>query len=284
MSPEPEPIRKPTRFEESLALISLLTAALALFFFGWIADSVAHQRTDHLDQSVRNAVHRYASPQLNTAMTAVSFLGGDGLIGAAVVATLLFLRSRRRRAALWLIVTLAGTLVLDVALKLAFHRPRPAPFFGPVPQTYSFPSGHALFSFCFYGVLAGLLAGRIRSLYVRIVIWMMAAVLVFAIGLSRIYLGVHYLSDVIAGYLTAALWVATMVYLDRWRKGRDMIRLNLSVAFLVIVSAFSGNPLQAQTTPTEPAGTVRVDANRKHVLNSFDPDHAFDTSYSQWRE
>src|SRR6185369_17932911 len=89
-------------------------------------------------------------------------------------------------------------------------------------HTYSFPSGHSLFSFCFYGVLAGLLTRRLKSRVARVLIWICAALLVSAIGLSRIYLGVHYPSDVIAGYLAASLWVSTLVALDhmRTRKSR----------------------------------------------------------------
>ena len=116
-----------------------------------------------------------------------------------------------------MVVTILGALVLDLSLKYAFHRPRPVPFLVPVPYTYSFPSGHSLFSFCFYGVLAGLLTRRIRSQTGRVLIWTLAAVLVAAIGLSRVYLGVHYPSDVIAGYLAASLWVSTLVALDRVR-------------------------------------------------------------------
>jgi undecaprenyl-diphosphatase len=151
-------------------------------------------------------------------MIAMSFLGGDGLVLAVVLALGLFLWLRWRRATLWLVVTILGAVVLDVSLKLAFHRARPVPFFVALPSTYSFPSGHSLFSFCFYGVTAGLLAGRTSSLRVRILIWTLAALLVAAIGFSRVYLGVHYLSDVIAGYLAAALWVSTLVTLDRMRK------------------------------------------------------------------
>ena len=92
--------------------------------------------------------------------------------------------------------------------------------FTDLPRTYSFPSGHSLFSFCFYGVLAGLLTRRIASRIGRILIWTFAALLVAAIGLSRIYLGVHYPSDVIAGYLAASLWVSTLVALDRVRLQR----------------------------------------------------------------
>jgi membrane-associated phospholipid phosphatase len=66
-------------------------------------------------------------------------------------------------------------------------------------------------------VLAGLIAARTRSVFLRVAVGIAAAVLVIAIGLSRIYLGVHYPSDVIAGYLAAAVWVTTLLVLDRWR-------------------------------------------------------------------
>ena len=212
---------KPTVFEETVAVISLLAAALSLFLFAWIADNVAHERTRDFDLFVRNQVHANASPAVTRAMVWISFVGGDGLGLAAIASVALFLRARRRRAALWLLVTLAGATALDLTLKYAFHRPRPTPFFGPLPHTFSFPSGHSLFSFCFYGVLAGLIAARVRSVWLRVAIWTGAALLVLAIGLSRIYLGVHYASDVIAGYLTGTLWVATMIFLDRWRKQRS---------------------------------------------------------------
>jgi len=115
-------------------------------------------------------------------------------------------------------------MLLDLSLKHAFHRTRPTAFFGALPHSYSFPSGHALFSFCFYGVLAGLSAGRTRSQPARILIWTLAAVLVTAIGLSRIYLGVHYPSDVIAGYLAATLWVTALISLDRMRIRRRSLK------------------------------------------------------------
>jgi undecaprenyl-diphosphatase len=264
--PGSEPVERPTLFEETVALISLATAALSLFLFSWIAESVAHEHTQNFDRMVRNQVHRYAAPGMTKAMVAISFLGGDGLVLAAIVSLVVFLWLRRRRAALWLLVTLAGALVLDLTLKYAFHRARPTPFFGPLPRTYSFPSGHSLFSFCFYGVLAGLLAGRIRSLPLRIVIWTSAALLVLAIGLSRVYLGVHYPSDVIAGYLTGTIWVATMVFLDRWRAHRKKNNLDRVLAILLVGGAA--------------LGAVRMDANPKYFLNPFGAYRALGTSRS----
>ena len=202
---------------ETVTLISLGVAVLSLFLFAWIAENVSHDRTEQFDQFVRMRIHEYASPGLTRAMIAISFVGGDGLTIAAVVSLLLFLHFRWKRATLWLVVNILGALVLDLTLKYAFHRPRPAPFFVALPRTYSFPSGHALFSFCFYGMLAGLLMDRIKSRLEQILIWLAAAILVAAIGFSRVYLGVHYPSDVIAGYLTATLWVSTLLALDRMR-------------------------------------------------------------------
>ena len=225
--PELETVPKSTVILETATLVSLGVAVLSLFLFAWIAESVSHDRTASFDLAVRTNIHEYASPGLTKLMIAFSFLGGDGLTAAAILSVIAFLRFRWLRAALWMVVTILGAVVLDLSLKYAFHRPRPIPFFVAVPHTYSFPSGHSLFSFCFYGVLAGLLAGRIGSRLGRVLIWTMAALLVAAIGLSRIYLGVHYPSDVIAGYLAAALWVSTLVTLDRMRKKADQGKASL---------------------------------------------------------
>ncbi len=208
---------------QAAAFTSLMVAVLSLFLFAWIGDGVAHDRTAGFDLAIRNQVHAYASSPLTKAMIFISFLGGDGLTAAAILSVIAFLVFHWRREALWMVVTILGALVLDLSLKYAFHRPRPVPFFVPVPYTYSFPSGHSLFSFCFYGVLAGLLTRRIRSRMGRALIWTLAALLVAAIGLSRVYLGVHYPSDVIAGYLAASLWVSTLVALDRVRVERKDI-------------------------------------------------------------
>jgi Membrane-associated phospholipid phosphatase len=88
---------------------------------------------------------------------------------------------------------------------------RPEPFFGTAPETYSFPSGHALFSACFYGALAWLLGAALRNFGARAAIWAMSLALIAAIGLSRLYLGVHYPTDVIAGYLVAVFWITGLL-------------------------------------------------------------------------
>ena len=210
---EPEsPVRVPATL-----LISLAGATLMLVLFAWMAREVLRGDAENFDQSVRMWVHQYASSTMTRLMTGISMLGGQMLVLEFLVAVAVFLALKWRRAAAWLAIAVAGAMMLEYSLKLVFQRPRPPSFFGVSPHDYSFPSGHALVSFCFYGVVAGLLADRTQSLLLEILIWISAACTVVAIGLSRVYLGVHHPTDVIAGFLAATIWVSSIVALDHIR-------------------------------------------------------------------
>jgi undecaprenyl-diphosphatase len=221
--PEPERSHTPTPLMEAGMIASLAVAALSIFLFAWIAEEMAEGATLRFDLAVRSWVHQFASPTMTRVMTGISLLGYNILVVELLVAITIFLYLRWKRAAGWLAASVAGALVLELTLKYAFHRPRPQTFFGAAPHSYSFPSGHALVSFCFYAVLAGLVAARTRSPILRVTVGVLAGLLIAAIGLSRIYLGMHYPSDVLAGYLAAAIWVTTLLILDRWRKLRRML-------------------------------------------------------------
>ena len=217
---QPSPV--PSSSLRVAILGSLAAAVLALVLFSWLAEEVFEGGATRFDIAVRAWVHQFASPTLTSAMMVISALGSQGLAVAVIIAIVIFLRLKWRRAAIGLLFTVAGGLVLELTLKYAFHRSRPAPFFGAVPHTYSFPSGHSLMSFCVYGVLAGLLSHRVRTAAVRVMVWIVAAALIVVIGVSRIYLGVHYPSDVLAGYLAAAVWVSALLAADRVRKRKRM--------------------------------------------------------------
>jgi undecaprenyl-diphosphatase len=218
--PEAERASQPVRLIETVLPLSLIGAILFLFSFSWLAHEVFEGATARFDSSIRGWVHQFASPDLTRAMFAISWMGARGLLLLFLVSIAAFLIFHWRRAALWLFLSVAGADILVLTLKYGFHRPRPVAFFGAEPTSYSFPSGHSLASFCFYMVLAGLLSSRVRSSGLRVGVWIAAIVLVAAIGLSRIYLGVHYPSDVIGGYLAAALWVSTLLAVDHVRRRR----------------------------------------------------------------
>jgi undecaprenyl-diphosphatase len=119
-----------------------------------------------------------------------------------------------------------GATILNEVMKLFFQRRRPDAFFGyHQPRTYSFPSGHSIESACFYGMMAAILVVRMRSRGARTAVWAVATILALAVGFSRIYLGVHYPTDVLAGYAAAVIWVGTVYsvyeFLQRRRAGRE---------------------------------------------------------------
>lgn len=217
---DPEQAPKPVGFITAVLLTSLAAGVGALVLFTWIAEEMMEGATARFDMSVRMWVHGFASPGMTAAMKFITELGSLGLFIAFAIALAAFLARGWKRGAMWLALSIAGAAILSVVLKHGFHRPRPVPFFGVAPHSYSFPSGHSLFSLCFYGTLAGLINARVRSLWLRVLVWAAAALLVFAIGLSRIYLGVHYPSDVVAGYLAALVWVSALVVADRVHKTR----------------------------------------------------------------
>jgi undecaprenyl-diphosphatase len=166
-----------------------------------------------LDEAVRAALHARSSPALTAVMLWLTHLGAERVLVPLGAAAALWLARESRRAAWLFVAVLLGGELLSEGLKLLFHRPRPHPFFGVAePFTYSFPSGHAFMSVCFYGLLALYAAPRLRTHAARVILWIAVAAIAAVVGFSRVYLGVHYLSDVIGGYALGVAWIAV------WRR------------------------------------------------------------------
>ena len=208
----------------------LAASIAALLLFAWLAEKVARGTTIAFDGAVRAGIHRHASPGLTQLMRLVSELGSPvPLILLCTLTCVALLVVHSQRAVLFVVVTMLGSVLLDATLKLTFHRQRPIPFFGTLaPHSYSFPSGHALILACYFGIVAAFATARIRSRAVRILIWIAAAVLAGMVGYSRIYLGVHYPSDVIGGYAAAIIWVTAAAHADRsWQRRSGVVALGV---------------------------------------------------------
>jgi undecaprenyl-diphosphatase len=199
----------------------LLLAIAALLAFAWLSREVLQGSTQAFDDWGRTLVHQWASPMLTWLMQWGTRLGGfDVLAPLTLVCTFGFLLAGRRRDALLGVVSVMGGLWLEGVLKPIVHRVRPEPFFHtPLPTDFSFPSGHALVASCFYGMVAALVAQGIQAPRLRWLIRALAALVIVLVGLSRVYLGVHYPSDVIGGYAAALVWVSTLIGLGRRRAG-----------------------------------------------------------------
>ncbi len=193
-------------------LAGLALAIIALALFSWLALEVHEGETLRFDSDVRAALHQLASPALTAVMKTFTVLGSSIpmllLLAAAVSA---FWLAGLRRQAMMMVIVMVGALVIELSLEHVFHRARPEPYFNvPLPTSYSFPSGHALSAACFYGMLALLLGARARRRTLRVAIWIVCGFMIVMVGVSRIYLGVHYPSDVAGGYTTACIWLVTL--------------------------------------------------------------------------
>ena len=221
-------LKKPSWEFLSLSLVVGITSSVAaLLFFAWLTNEVLEGETKQFDEFTRNAVHQFASPTLTATMRGISFVGSSLFLTTATSAMFIWMMLRNWKRDAWLLgITMIGAAILNTTLKLAFRRPRPVPFFNLLaPESYSFPSGHSLASFCFFGALATILTARINNRNIDLMTWTLSGTLVLLIGLSRIYLGVHYTTDVLAGFAAALIWIAVIRFVEmqivRWRKNRS---------------------------------------------------------------
>ena len=196
--------------------LGMIAAIATLVFLGWLTDQVFEGDMREFDDVTRAAVHTFASPTLTLFMRFMSFLGSTIFLTLGTIAVIVWFAFRRwGREAKLFALTMIGASLLNITLKLAFQRPRPVPFFNlTAPETYSFPSGHSLASCCFFAGLAAILSGRVKRKRARTIIWIVATIMFLLIGLSRIYLGVHYTTDVIAGFASALIWILVVRFVE----------------------------------------------------------------------
>ncbi|MGM0578391.1 MAG: phosphatase PAP2 family protein [Myxococcota bacterium] len=193
--------------------VGFVVAAVAAGVFAWVAWVVLRGHTQALDEWILQTVISWRTPTLTWLARRVTTLGnGVVLVMVLAVASLFLWLTRHRYSVLLLLVGGGVGSALNLVLKVIFDRPRPdlAEALSQV-QSASFPSGHAMASLLVYGSVA-YLVGRIQpESRLRHVTWLVAGVLVLLIGLSRIYLSVHYPSDVLAGFLAGVAWLAFVV-------------------------------------------------------------------------
>jgi membrane protein DedA with SNARE-associated domain/membrane-associated phospholipid phosphatase len=195
--------------------VGLVISIGALWLFSGITEDVIHHDPLTLfDVTLLNWVHVRATPAGYAIAGAISLLGSPVSLTILALGVGLILAARREWILLagWL-AAFAGGGLLDVVLKLVIRRPRPPYAAAFLPHfSWSFPSGHALASLIGYGMLAYVLTLLwIHRRGAEIAVVLCAAVSILAIGLSRLYLGVHYFSDVVGGYAAGVLWLSACI-------------------------------------------------------------------------
>ena len=199
-----------------LTLLVLALGYVAVLFGGVVEDLLTSDSIVAVDQAVAQLVARFRPHELVPVFTWVTALGVS-----IVVAPLLLIAlggvwlTRGRWLAISLLVSAGGTAIFNTLGKLAFQRPRPVEAV-LLEHSYSFPSGHAAIALGFYGFLGYVLIRSTDGWKTRVNILLSTFVFALLIGLSRIVLGVHYLSDVWAGYLVGAGWLTIGIAISEW--------------------------------------------------------------------
>jgi membrane-associated phospholipid phosphatase len=207
--------------------VGVVLIVCAAWLFGGIAENVVNNESlTLLDVKIAQWFHAHATGAMTQAMlliTNVHGMVGGPILGLALAAWFYFSHQRY-----WLttaLVALPGGMLLNVLLKFVFHRARPS-FDNPLLTApfYSFPSGHTANAALLYGLLACWLWMHHRGTGARVAVVIGAGLMVALVGTSRMYLGVHYLSDVMAATAEACAWLAVCITaistLRRRRQGR----------------------------------------------------------------
>jgi membrane-associated phospholipid phosphatase/protein tyrosine phosphatase (PTP) superfamily phosphohydrolase (DUF442 family) len=194
-------------------LLLLLGLLLPLFCFGWLAENVWNRDGLTCDVSILTAIHRHATPVRDVLMVWVTRAGGvKAVLALAVLTVVVLSRKAVWRHAAFLAGAVGGALLLDWFIKNAIHRIRPHLWLSPAPEfDFGFPSGHATGTMALVLAL-GMIAWRTRWRYTAL---FCGALYVGSVGFSRLYLGVHYPSDVLGGWILSFALVNGLILARR---------------------------------------------------------------------
>lgn len=254
--------------------VGIGVAAVFFFYFLDIAeDLIMRESIVAADYRIITLVQMFRTPYFTDAMLFLTYLGTWQVVLAGVFLVAIGLLIAKRRYELWVLAgSIMGGGLFVLLIKQIGHRPRPDLVNALVfEQTFSFPSGHGFIAIVFFGLCAYFLFRAAKSRMVRFGIVAMTLCLVIAIGFSRVYLGVHWPSDVLAGYAVGAAWlVMTMTPLEiRRRFDVTKSTINIPVSMmsrmgimlflawvLFAVYFFAANPLRPSHPPVADAVTV----------------------------
>ncbi len=211
------------RFHKTPALIILSTEIILgiiisffVFHIFWeMSETVLAQEKFFFDASVSSYFYEIRNPLLTQFMQFISFIGMDGIIIASIFIPLFFFYKNKKHEAILFTVIISFGVLLNVVLKAATQRPRPDVEAIAVAQFSSFPSGHSMNSFIFFMAIAYFYYRLTRKKVSSVLLFILAAITILLVGISRIYLGVHYPSDVVAGFLAGLLWLLFVLVIDK---------------------------------------------------------------------
>lgn len=216
----------------ALVLVAVLLIVAGTWGFIELADEVLEGETKDFDEWAISALRRGDSPDIPIGPTwlaeagrDITALGGVTVLMLATLAIVGYLLMIRKFHAMWLVLAASlGGLILSTALKQSFDRPRPQ-LVAHLAEVYtsSFPSGHSMMSSAVYLTLGTLLARLVPRRGAKIYFLFIALLLTFLIGVSRVYMGVHYPTDVLAGWTAGLVWALICWLAARYLQRRGAV-------------------------------------------------------------
>lgn len=196
-------------------IIGGILSILSFLFFVKVAKDVLEQEIIALDTFLSYFVYSFRTPQLTEGMISVSLLGGEFIaIASIIIIGILLLKGERREGFIFGFAIIGGSL-LNTLIKGLLKVPRPTLDPLTIETFYSFPSGHSMNSFIFYAMVVYLIFHYTRRKSLTVMMAIVACLLILLIGFSRVYLGVHYPTDVLAGFVAGFWWVVTVLAVDK---------------------------------------------------------------------
>ncbi len=217
---------------ELVPLLALVLVAGGIWLFAALADEVNEGDTHQVDEQILLALRNPANRSdplgprwLEEMERDFTALGGVGVLILLTTAVSVYLvLDGKNRAAVLVLLAVGGALIGSNLLKHGFQRPRPdlVPH-GSYVYTTSFPSGHSMMSAATYLTLGALMARVQKRRRVKIFLMGFAALLTLVVGISRVYLGVHWPTDVLAGWTAGGVWALMVWLLARWLQHRGKV-------------------------------------------------------------
>jgi undecaprenyl-diphosphatase len=171
--------------------------------------------TDNFDSEIMEKLIPPQTPSFKLFFTVISQLGTPAVLIFSPIVVLWYILRKNNRKGYFIITVMVGAFILRNVLKILIARPRPELSSAAI-DSYSYPSGHVLDGLCFYLALAITINESIDNKYKRVIVWVISVVLVALISISRIYLRVHYPTDVIGSIFLGVLWLLTVhQYFDK---------------------------------------------------------------------
>ena len=194
-------------------VIAFIISVVSIIGFSLISLLISDQKIIQFDRTIIDSVQGLETPSLTMIMKILTFIGSAPFVIVLSLCLLLFLYKvlHHRLELILFTAAILGSAILNGILKNIFHRVRPDLHRLIDIAGYSYPSGHAMNAFTVYSIISFLLWRHISSRWGRIILIIVSMVMILAIGISRIYLGVHYPSDIIGGYFASGFWVTTAI-------------------------------------------------------------------------